>query len=96
VTVIQPVTAQAGISLDLLCNHHVLCYCAMIDDQGVTATAAAALPTATGAYHQPCILGGAATVPDSAKALATIINDFGIGDARALAMLNALHEIGKI
>jgi triacylglycerol lipase len=30
-TVIQPSTAQAGIRLDILCNHHVICYCAMID-----------------------------------------------------------------
>lgn len=30
-TVIQPSTAQAGIRLDILCNHHVIRYCAMID-----------------------------------------------------------------
>lgn len=30
-TVLQPSTAQAHIRLDVLCNHHVLCYCAMID-----------------------------------------------------------------
>jgi hypothetical protein len=95
-TVVQPATAQAGICLDVLCNHHVLCYCAMIDYPAVTAAAAASLPSTTGTCNQPCILGGAATVPASAKALATIINDFGIGDARSMVMLKALHEIGKI
>ncbi len=30
-TVIQPSTAQADIRLDLACNHHVICYCAMLD-----------------------------------------------------------------
>src|SRR5262249_58982201 len=30
-TIIQPSTAQADIRVDLACNHHVICYCAMID-----------------------------------------------------------------
>jgi triacylglycerol lipase len=30
-TIIQPATAQAGVRLDLLCDHHVICYCYMLD-----------------------------------------------------------------
>jgi triacylglycerol lipase len=30
-TIIQPSTAQADIRLDVGCNHHVICYCAMLD-----------------------------------------------------------------
>ena len=30
-TVIQPGSAQAGIRLDLGCNHHLLSYCALLD-----------------------------------------------------------------
>jgi len=30
-TVIQPATAQAGVRLDIFCDHHAICYCAMID-----------------------------------------------------------------
>jgi triacylglycerol lipase len=30
-TVIQPRSAQAGIRLDLGCNHHLLSYCALLD-----------------------------------------------------------------
>lgn len=30
-TVIQPSTAQADIRLDIGCDHHVICYCAMLD-----------------------------------------------------------------
>jgi triacylglycerol lipase len=31
VTIIQPSTAQADIRLDIGCDHHVICYCAMLD-----------------------------------------------------------------
>jgi len=88
-TVIQPATSQAKICLDLLCNHHVLCYCAMID---YAATAKAApLSSATGVLGQPCVLGPADATPDAAIALATVINAFGLGDQRAVALLKALH-----
>jgi len=35
-------------------------------------------------------------MPESAKALATIINEFGVGDERALVMLRALHTVNTI
>jgi len=41
-TVIQPSTAQAGVRLDVLCDHHVICYCAMI---GYRDTMVATTPT---------------------------------------------------
>jgi hypothetical protein len=33
-TVIQPATAEASIRVDSACNHHVICYCAMLDYEG--------------------------------------------------------------
>jgi triacylglycerol lipase len=86
-TVIQPSTAQAGIKLDLLCDHHVICYCAMLD----FAQTNAAVLTAPDVALRACVLGDASTVPETAKALATLINDFGIGTEKAVTLLKALH-----
>ena len=80
-------TAQAGIRLDLLCDHHVICYCAMLDFQ----QASAAPSTAQDVACKACILGGASTVPEAAKALAIVIDEFGIGTEKAVIMLKALH-----
>jgi len=91
-TVIQPSTAQAGIRLDILCNHHVICYCAMIDYKDTMA----APTTAQDASCKSCILGPSSTMPEAAKALATIVNEFGVGDERALAMLKALHAASMV
>ena len=33
-TILQPASAQADIRFDLTCDHHILCYCAMIDYVG--------------------------------------------------------------
>ena len=33
-TVIQPATAEANIRVTIECNHHVICYCAMLDYEG--------------------------------------------------------------
>lgn len=89
-TVIQPATAQAGVRLDILCNHHVICYCAMIDS-------AVAVPTsAQDASCAACILPRPPGMPESAIALATIINEFGVGDERAVIMLKALHEVNAV
>lgn len=92
-TVIQPATAQAGIRLDLLCNHHVLCYCAMTD---YPHTMAAGASNPTGIGNQTCILGPAATMPAAAKGLAVAINALGIADERAVALLKALHPDANI
>lgn len=90
VTVIQPATAQAGVELSLLCNHHAICYCAMIDN-------AVARPTIPiDADCNACILLPPAGMPETAKALAVIINEFGIADERALVMLKALHAVNNM
>jgi triacylglycerol lipase len=89
-TVIQPATAQAGIRLDLLCSHHVICYCAMIDDGIARPT------TSADASCEACILPPPAGMPETAKALAVIINEFGLADERAVVMLKALHTVNSI
>jgi len=84
--VLQPSKAQADIRLDIFCNHHVICYCAMIDYAAVGAA-----PTVPDAKFTLCI-----SPPPMSKAaitLADLINEFGIGDERAIAMLKALHTI---
>jgi hypothetical protein len=86
-TILQPSAAQAGVKLDLLCDHHVICYCAMID---LIQASAATLTPQDMATHA-CILGPASSVPEAAKALATLINEFGVGTEKAIIMLKALH-----
>jgi triacylglycerol lipase len=90
VTVIQPAASQAAIRLDIFCNHHVLCYCAMID----YADAMAAPTTARDASCKACI--GPPPMSDAAKALALLINEFGVGDERAVVMLKAIHKVNTM
>ena len=89
-TVIQPATAQARIRLDMLCNHHIICYCAMID----YADAMAAPTTKQDASCKACI--GPPPMSDAAKGLAVLINEFGVGDERAVVMLKALHTVSTM
>jgi triacylglycerol lipase len=96
VTEIQPGTgqgglvAQAGIELSLLCNHHVICYCAMIDNTVVRPT------TSADTSCKACILAPPAGMPESAKALALIIDELGLADERAVVMLEALHTVNDM
>jgi triacylglycerol lipase len=84
-TVIQPATVQASIRLDIFCNHHVICYCAMI---GYTIPRPV---TAADADGEACITPP--PMSEAAKGLAAVINEFGIGDKRSIAMLKAVHTI---
>jgi len=88
-TVLQPDSAQADIRLDLLCNHHVVCYCAMID---YAKTQAAMTPCpAADTSEWECVIGPYSPLPNSAKALAFIVNEAGIASDKAIALLKALH-----
>jgi hypothetical protein len=54
-TVLQPATAEANIRVSIACNHHVICYCAMLDYEG---TLQATTPVPAGeADSAACILG---------------------------------------
>ena len=88
--VLQPSAAQACIRLDVLCNHHVICYCAMIN----YAAEQSAPTTAQDAGCVACI--SPAPMSAAAKGLADVINEFGIGDEKSVAMLKALHNISAI
>lgn len=92
VTVIQPSTAKAGVRLDLLCDHHVICYCAMIDYAQTMATPTTVADVACKA----CILPAASGVPEAAKAMAIVINGFDVADERAVVMLKALHIVNTM
>src|SRR3974390_411723 len=69
-TMIEPSTAQAGIRLDVFCNHHIICYCAMIDYQ----QAMAAPTTPQAASCVSCIVPPPSKMPEPAIAMAVIIN----------------------
>src|SRR5665213_431350 len=89
---IQPLAANAGVRLDLLCDHHVICYCAMLDFQQ---TIAASL-IARDAACRACVLGPASTMPDEAKALAVLINAFGMGSEKARILLKGMHRANTV
>jgi len=91
-TVIQPLTAQAGIRLDIFCNHHVICYCAMID----YADTMAAPTTQQDASCKACICAPPSRMSEAANGLALVINEFGVGDERAVVMLKALHTVSTM
>jgi triacylglycerol lipase len=66
-TVIQPAGAEAAIRVDIACNHHVICYCAMLDYEE---TKRATTPVPVGEENsEPCILGPETGKPSLAKEL---------------------------
>jgi triacylglycerol lipase len=70
-TVIQPGTAEASIRFDLGCNHHVICYAAMLDYEG---TMRAATPVPAGEEESAlCILGPETGRPSLAKEVMSAI-----------------------
>jgi hypothetical protein len=91
-TVLQPSSAQAGVKLDFACNHELICYFAMID----FAAAQSALGAPQDARAAACLLGPSGTMPEAAKALALLIDEFGIADERVLAILRALHRLSAL
>lgn len=91
-TVLQPSSAQAGVKLDIVCNHHLLCYLAMIDFAAAQSTLAAPQDAGDAA----CVLGPAGAMPVTAKALALLIDEFGVADERVLAILRALHRLRAV
>lgn len=93
-TVLQPDAVQADIRLDLLCNHHVVCYCAMLD---YAKTMAAMTPCpAQDASEWACVFGPHSPLPNAAKALALVVTDAGIASDRAIALLKVLHPDAAI
>jgi triacylglycerol lipase len=66
-TVMQPATAEASIRVNVGCNHHVICYCAMLDYEG---TIEATTPVPAGEEGSAaCILGPETGSPSLAKRL---------------------------
>ena len=43
-----------------------------------------------------CILGPASTMPEEAKALAVLINAFGLGSEKARLLLKGMHEANAV
>ncbi|MBI3801941.1 MAG: hypothetical protein HY268_33845 [Deltaproteobacteria bacterium] len=85
VTRLEPATVQAGIKVGLGCNHHVICYCAMLDF-------AQTQPNT----HEPkdqncvqCILGGKEAITTEAEALSTGVKMLQTVSDKAAEMLVA-------
>jgi triacylglycerol lipase len=70
-TVLRPETAEANIRFNLGCNHHVICYCAMLDYEG-TQSATTPVP-AEEKGSAACILGPETGSPTLAKQLAAAL-----------------------
>lgn len=62
-TVIQPATAEAAIRFNIGCNHHVICYCAMLDYEKVAKMPVPSVEESSKA----CILGPETGTPSIAK-----------------------------
>jgi hypothetical protein len=66
--VLQPSTAEASIRFSVFCNHHVVCYCAMLDYEA-TMTDPDVLATADHQSCAACVLGPETGAPTIAKAM---------------------------
>jgi hypothetical protein len=70
-TVIRPSTAEAAIRFDIGCNHHVICYCAMLDYEE---TDKATTPVPAGEVDsKACILGPETGKPSIAKEMVAFL-----------------------
>ena len=79
-TVVQPRGAQAGIRLDLGCNHHLLSYCALLD----YADEQKAGPDPS---SPPCILGPASSIQETTVAWALIVTEAGVATEKVRLLL---------
>jgi len=71
-TVLQPATSEASIRVNLFCNHHVICYCAMLDYEG-TMEDKDVLVTPDDKACAACVLGPETAAPTLAKVLTTAL-----------------------
>lgn len=83
---IEPNTAQAGIRLDLGCNHHVICYCAMLD-YALTKKYIGM----RNSCENDCILGDKSKVTDGSRLLANAVKMCSADDA-IMDELNAIFH----
>jgi triacylglycerol lipase len=70
-TILQPATSESNIRVSLFCNHHVICYCSMLDYEN-TMTDPAVLVTSDDIACAACVLGPESAIPTVAKLLAAI------------------------
>ena len=70
-TVLYPGTAEASIKVGIACNHHVVCYCAMLDYENTTK--AVTPPPPGEADSVACILGPEIGRPSWAKELLALL-----------------------
>ena len=89
-TVIQPSTAQADVRLDLSCDHHLICYCAMLDYADTKASPMRPIDQQSWA----CVIGPTqiSVNAEVAKALAVLVNRLGIA-RQIVELLRDAHTL---
>jgi triacylglycerol lipase len=89
-TIIQPSTAQADIRVDVTCDHHVICYCAMLDYEYTKASPLRTIDQQSWA----CVIGAVriGVNAEVAMALAVLINHLGI----AKQIVELLRDSGSL
>ena len=89
-TVIQPSTAEAAIRFDIGCNHHGICYCAMLDYEE---TDKATIPVPAGEEgSKKCILGAETGERTIAKEIVGFPRRGGAGLANASIRLRCAGD----
>jgi triacylglycerol lipase len=92
-TVIQPSTAQADIRLDILCDHHVICYCAMLDYEYTKAS----LLQPEDQKPWACVIGPRKMSANAevARTLAFLVDHLGVAEQIVELLRARLHWTGE-
>ena len=92
-TIIQPSTAQADIRLDIGCDHHILCYCAML---GYGYTKASLLPPEDQQLWSLCVIGPQEMSANAefARILADAVHELGDAEQIVELLKRKLHWTG--
>jgi triacylglycerol lipase len=96
VRLLDPQTAKTAIKVDVLCDHHVICYCLMLD-----ATCPMSAADRQCAEYTACVLGAPAAASPDAGLLARAVQAAHVADAATLgvclkALDNAQADVAEV
>jgi triacylglycerol lipase len=90
-TRLEPAHADAGVTVELGCNHHVVCYCAMLD-YNKTVACAPIPPPKIDKNECDCIRGNSTAVTTEARVLAEIVEKLGDGNDLVRELTKIIHR----